>query len=60
MENKGKLILTETSHRCKNMIFFSIDVYLIVQNEYFKYHDKYCSVKMMLINRMCSFLNWEQ
>ena len=25
VENKGKLILTETSHRCKNMTFFSID-----------------------------------
>ena len=25
MESKGKLILTETSHRCKNMIFKSID-----------------------------------
>ena len=25
VENKGKLILTETSHWCKNMIFKSID-----------------------------------
>ena len=25
VENKGKLILTETSHRCKNMIFKCID-----------------------------------
>ena len=27
VENKGKLILTENSHRCKNMIFFSIDAF---------------------------------
>ena len=26
VENKGKLILSEISHRCKNMIFFSIDI----------------------------------
>ena len=25
VENEGKLILTETSHRCKNMIFESIE-----------------------------------
>ena len=25
VENKGKLILTKSSHRCKNMIFFSND-----------------------------------
>ena len=29
MENKGKLILTEIFHRCKNMIFFSIDVQML-------------------------------
>ena len=29
VENKGKLILTETSHRCKNMIFKRINLPLL-------------------------------